>query len=73
MTDREHLAFTVRLALSRLPKAWLRELQKPRPDELVREMVANAIVEQIELGNIRYHLGPPGPAPTTRFGGKPRE
>jgi hypothetical protein len=60
-----------RIPLSRLPKDWLRRLQREHITDEVARMAAERIVEQIELSNIRYELGPPATAPSTSFGRMP--
>ena len=70
-TPREHLRFAIAFALSRLPKDWLRRLQREHVTDEVARMAAERIVEQIELSNIRYELGPPASAPSTSFGRTP--
>ena len=57
-SPREHLRFAIAFALSRLPKDWLRRLQREHVTDEVARMAAERIVEQIELSNIRYELGP---------------
>ena len=68
-SPREHLRFAIAFALSRLPKDWLRRLQREHVTDEVARTAAERIVEQIELSNIRYELGPRAKAPSTSFGG----
>ena len=67
-TPREHLRFAIAFALSQLPKEWLRRLQREHVTDEIARMAAERIIEQIELSNIRYELGPPANAPSTSFG-----
>ena len=77
MTDpaaRKHLVDALAFALAhRVPKGLLRDAGRARGDEVAVRAIAAALADHVELSNIRYHLGPPGPAPTTSFGGRPRE
>jgi hypothetical protein len=70
LSPREHLRFAVAFALARLPSEWLRRLQKDRIKDEVARLAAESIVQQIELSNIRYELGPPSDG-TAQIGSKP--
>ena len=67
-TPREHLRFAIAFALSRLPKDWLRRLQREHVTDEVAPIAAEHIIEQVERSNIRYEVGPPAAAPSTSFG-----
>jgi hypothetical protein len=55
---REHLRSAIGFAIARLPKDWLRRLQKDHVTDEVQQLAAQRIVEQIELSNVRYEMGP---------------
>jgi hypothetical protein len=61
-SPREHLRHSIGFAIGRLPKDWLRRLQKEPITDDVKRWAAERIVEQIELSNIRYEQGPPSDA-----------
>jgi hypothetical protein len=70
VTPREHLRLAVAFALARLPKEWLRRLQKEQVKDEVARLAAERVVRQIELSNIRYELGPPSDG-TAQIGSRP--
>jgi hypothetical protein len=70
LSPREHLRFAVAFALKRLPKEWLRRLGKEQARDEVARLAAESIVQQIELSNIRYELGPPSDG-TAQIGSRP--
>ena len=60
MTDRDHILFALRMALRKVPRGILRDLGKRRfpSDELAEKIVAEAIVEHLQLCGWRLEHHP---------------
>ena len=56
---RDELAFTIRMALLRIPKAHFRELLKSHGSELDQQIIAEAIADHILLSNFEVKQKPP--------------